>query len=736
MENAEDKRSDKYGQPAISAALSIDGRMIGRPELLAPAGEPEAVYGALSAGADAVYLGAEKFSARAYARNFSAQELIKVIDHAHLFNKKIYLACNILMRRSEIEEIYPMLDPLYEHGIDGVIVQDSGLLLCLNRRYPQLPLHASTQMSVNSVSGAAWLKEHGVCRVVPGRELSLAEIRQIREYGIEVECFVHGAMCYSYSGKCLLSSLAGGRSGNRGRCAGPCRQPYSLKGHERAYYLSMKDMMALTALPGLIDAGVDSFKIEGRMKAPEYSAGVSAIYRKYIDMYLSGADFKIDKSDIKDLEVLYMRSERQEGYLERHNGREMISLDSPAYSKVSEELKERIREEYINKPLKKKISAVFYIKAGEEVCLKLSTGGTEFLHKGDIAQKADKRPLSDDDIKKQLCKTGDTDFTIDKLVIDNDGSSFMPVSALNAIRREAFAELLEALRFKRSLDPANKEDYGQAAVCPAKPLIKAGLPGNAPIKELAEIDGIDAFILEADLFLKNAGEYIKQAGGKKLYIRLPAVIRQKDAANIASVIKECAAYPVSGFYTDGYDGIKLIKENAPNSLIFGDQGLYVFNPYAEKLMLKELAAYTISHEFSASDINGAIRKDAAELIVYGRAPVMYSANCILKTAGGCDRTKEWTIISDEKSHSFPVRMVHDHCYNIMYNCVPLSLHREMEYIYENSGLMSLRLEFTDESPKQIVEISKAFAAMAKGALVTFPPAEFKSSRGHYKRGVE
>lgn len=737
MANAEDRRSDvDKGQPAFPAALSIDGHKQTTPELLAPAGEPESVYAAFSAGADAVYLGAERFSARAYARNFNEEELLKALDHAHLFGKKIYLTCNILMRKSEADEIYDILDPLYEHGLDGVIVQDIGLLSCLNKRYPLLPLHGSTQMSVNSVSGAKWLMRHGVCRVVPGRELSLEEIRQIKECGIEVECFVHGAMCYSYSGKCLLSSLAGGRSGNRGRCAGPCRQLYSVNGGKSAYYLSMKDMMALESIGGLIDAGVDSFKIEGRLKAPEYSAGVSAIYRKYIDMYLEGKDLKPAKEDLKALSELYMRSERQEGYLHKHNGRDMISLDSPAYSKVSEERKALIREAYIEKPLKKAIEAEAFIRSGNEIKLVLNCEGKSVCVSGEKADKAQKRPLSDEDIRKQLSKTGDTDYIIKDLKIDNDGGSFVPVSALNALRRDAFDTLTAEILPHNTLDRTIKAQTGVERINRNTPSLKIGICGNADIKELSALKETEGFILDLDAFIKKADRYTEDAKDKEIFIRMPSVLRQKDISRVSGYIKTAAGYDIKGFYCGCLDAVELVREYAPQIPVLGDQGLYVFNPYTEDVVLNELSAYTISHEFSAAQIKGAIRKDAAELIVYGRIPVMYSANCVIKTAAGCDKRSGWTVLTDEKDHSFPVRPVHEYCYNIMYNCVPVSLHRETGSLYSSSGLSALRLEFTDESPARQLEISRAFIGIINGEDTGFPIEPGLSSRGHYKRGVE
>ena len=729
MASAEDKRSNEFnGQPDVSAALSVT-------ELLAPAGDPEALYGAFAAGADAVYLGAARFSARAYAKNFDTQELIAALDHAHVFGKKIYLACNTLVRNDEIPQIFELMDPLYEHALDGVIVQDLGLLKLFRQRYPELALHGSTQMSVNSVSGALWLKEQGISRLVPGRELSIEEIKEIKRCGIELECFVHGAMCYSYSGRCLLSSMAGGRSGNRGRCAGPCRQPYTYNGKDKAYYLSMKDMMALSGIPELIEAGVDSFKIEGRMKAPEYSAGVSAIYRKYIDLYRSGAEYRIDKKDIKALEELYMRSERQEGYLHKHNGRDMISLASPAYSKVSEERKALIRAKYIDKPLKKEISAQIRICAGEETELSLFCGGEGVSVFGDKADKAQKRPLSDEDIRKQLLKTGDTDFEIKQTEIINDGASFMPVSSLNALRRKAFTALYDKLLVHR------KVNVSELPVTPHDPAadkteLIIGLGPDPDISELAKREYISSFIIDLFSFMHKAEGYLKEAGDKKLYLRIPSIIRQNKLSFIRKLIRETLAYDIAGFYCGSLDALRLVKEEAEGKEIKADQGLYVFNAHAEEQILKEALSYTVSHEFSAADINSAIRRDAAELIVYGRVPIMYSANCVIKTHDGCDKSASWQRLSDEKGHSFPLRPVHEICCNIMYNCVPTSLHREVYGLYQDKGFKALRLEFTDESRAMMISIADAYAALIKGGAAVFPLGEGKSSRGHYKRGAE
>ena len=265
-----------------------------RAELLAPAGSMESLKAAVHAGADAVYMGGQRFGARAYADNPDQDHLKEAIDYCHLHGRSLYLTVNTLLKEQEMCELYDYLAPLYEHGLDAAIVQDMGVLSFVREQFPDLPIHASTQMTVTGADGAEFLKEFGVTRVVTARELSLKEIREIYEKtGMEIESFVHGALCYCYSGQCLFSSLIGGRSGNRGRCAQPCRLPYELYQKEQAvrnaegmYLLSPKDMCALELLPEILKSGVYSLKIEGRMKKPEYTAGVVRIYRKYLDLCL------------------------------------------------------------------------------------------------------------------------------------------------------------------------------------------------------------------------------------------------------------------------------------------------------------------------------------------------------------------------------------------------------------------------------------------------------------------
>lgn len=340
-----------------------------RIEILAPAGSYESLKAAVSEGADAVYIGGSRFGARAYADNLDKDCLLEAIDYVHLHGRKIYLTVNTLLKEKEVsEELYDYLLPYYTQGLDAVIVQDMGVLKFVKEHFPELPIHASTQMTIANVSGAEFMESLGVERIVTSREMSLSEIREIAEKtNIEIESFVHGALCYCYSGQCLYSSLVGGRSGNRGQCAQPCRLPYRVNG-KTSYIMSLKDMCALDMLPELIEAGIYSFKIEGRMKKPEYVAAVVSIYRKYVELYFEkgGKDFRVSEEDREILMDLYNRGGFHSGYYKMRNGREMLSLNRPNHAGVS---------------------AVKLIKQqGREVTVQ----SLRNLHKGDVLEMPDK----------------------------------------------------------------------------------------------------------------------------------------------------------------------------------------------------------------------------------------------------------------------------------------------------------------------------------------------------------
>ena len=412
-------------------------------ELLSPAGDPECLYAAAAAGADAVYAGADKFGARAYASNFDTEEYLHAIDYMHMLGKKLYLTLNTLVKEREFNEIYAFLKPFYAEGLDGVIVQDIGIIRYLREEFPSLPVHASTQMSVTTAYGADYLKSLGVQRVVTARELSVEEIRHIHEKtDIEIESFIHGAMCCSYSGQCLMSSFLGGRSGNRGRCAGPCRQPYSSGNMKDRYLLGLKDMCTIDIIPDIIGAGVCSFKIEGRMKSPDYVGGVTAIYRKYIDSFLENGKngFRVGDDDRNRLIRLYSRGGLSTGYYERHNGLDMLTVDRSGYVRD-----ETANADAMHERKRIPVSGRCTVISGAPMSLEVSSGGISVKVSTDIVQEAQKHPAEEKDIRKQIIKTGDTDFVFERLEIETDGRSFAAVSALNDLRRQALDNMMKRL---------------------------------------------------------------------------------------------------------------------------------------------------------------------------------------------------------------------------------------------------------------------------------------------------
>ena len=452
-------------------------------ELLAPAGSREALTGAFSAGADAVYLGGERFGARAYADNFSTEEIIRSIGEAHVLDRKVYLTANVLTREDELADLVSFVRQLDDAGLDGVIVQDIGVLSALHEACPHLPLHASTQMSVTSSDAVRLLRRLGVCRVVPARELSLKEIETLRREDaavsakpIEIEAFIHGAMCYSYSGRCLMSSFLGGRSGNRGRCAGTCRLPFRILDENRkpagpdarrkeVWPLSMKDMCVLSILPELIDAGIDSFKIEGRMKKPVYAAGVTAIYRKYIDRCYAWMEagrpspWAVEEEDLDRLRSLYIRTGLGTGYYHTKNGRNLVTIGKPGYAGTDAALEEEIRRQYLGRLPAREIMGKAVFRTGEPARLTVmlpdrarkdpgQEKDREFAEveiTGAAVQAASGRPMTKEDLLSRLKKTGDSLFTFSSLEIEADDNIFLPVSAVNTLRRQALSALQETI---------------------------------------------------------------------------------------------------------------------------------------------------------------------------------------------------------------------------------------------------------------------------------------------------
>ena len=439
-------------------------------ELLAPAGSYEGFEAALGAGADAVYVGGAMFGARAYAQNFNEEELLRAIDVAHIHGKKLYLTVNTLLKNRELkEELVSYLEPYYNAGLDAVIVQDMGVFSLLKKEFPKLHLHASTQLTVTGPEGMKFLADQGATRVVAARELSLQELSRMHEAcPIEIEAFVHGALCYSYSGQCLMSSLLGGRSGNRGRCAQPCRLPYQVKNFRAKEYgkgefcpLCLKDICTIEILPEIIEAGVTSLKIEGRMKQPAYTAGVTGMYRKYLDfLFEKGpANYHVTEKDKKYLLDLFNRGGSCTGYYQMGNGPQMMAFTNE--KKTGEVFLE-------TKQLKEKITGELHLVPGSPVLLHVSCQGEDAYECVGEVQYAKSQPVTEERVRQQMDKLGNTSFIWEKLEIYMENSVFVPMKILNEARHQALEDLKEKLLQKYRRNVGDERVKRIAEETPAK----------------------------------------------------------------------------------------------------------------------------------------------------------------------------------------------------------------------------------------------------------------------------
>lgn len=751
-----------------------------RVELLAPAGNMDGFYGAIHAGADAVYLGGSRFGARAYADNFTTQELIDCIRYAHLWGRKVYLTVNTLVKEHEFSDIYEYLLPYYEAGLDGVIIQDIGVFCYVRDHFPGMELHISTQMTLTGVHGAAMLRDMGACRIVPARELSLSEIAYMKEKtGLSIEVFVHGAMCYCYSGQCLFSSILGGRSGNRGRCAQPCRLPYEVKVQQQTsgecYPLSLKDMCTIEHIPELIDAGIDSFKIEGRMKKPEYTAGVTAIYRKYIDKYyeyrknsnpnerLSVNTYNVDASDMKDLSCLYIRSERQDGYYFKHNGKDMVTLKDPSYSGSDEALLTRIRHDYLDQKPKQSIAIYADFTVGQKAQVTIVLDDISVTAKGDVVQIASKQPITKENIAKQLNKLGDSIFEAKIIESHVSENAFYPLRAINELRRDAVALLEEQVILKNgfplcrldAVRPETKYFSAEKTVeqhCGMMIIsIRRKEQLTAVLNHLTRQDSknfaeriVKRIYIDSDLLIREESEIIAQCRKLVMYcevvISFPYIIRKKDAELIEDklfrLLEEYSEI-FSGVQVRSMEGMGILKDKDYLGKIYTDAGFYVWNKQSLEVWRDTISGFCMPLELKNSEQRNLLPEDIdCEKIVYGRIPMMITANCVAKTTSGCRKKsgEGYAELTDRYRKIFPVELNCTHCMNIIYNSVPLSLHREMTKWKRE---VDFRLDFTVETKDDTEKVIDFFGKLIVSDYTELQNPPYKDyTTGHEKRGAE
>lgn len=699
-------------------------------ELLAPAGNLEILKGVIESGADAVYVGGSMFGARAYANNFTEEELLEAIDFAHLRGVKVYLTVNTLIKNSEFSKLYDYLLVYYKRGLDAVIVQDIGVVKAIHEYFPSMEIHTSTQMTVTGADGVRFLSQFGVTRVVMAREVSLAEMKRIHEEtGMELEAFVHGALCYSYSGQCLFSSILGGRSGNRGRCAQPCRLPYTVEGKKDEFILSLKDMCGIKALDKLHDAGVYSLKIEGRMKQLEYACGVVKYYRSYIDSMKPVSDADYDR-----IKALGNRCGFTDRYYFDHNGSDMVTYVKPNFVSNAAE----------PSPEKRKLSIE------GELVLRESEPGSLTVKRGDVTYKASiepvsaalKAPLDKKAAIDRINKTGDTDFEFSHIKAQIGENVFVPNGALNKLRRDAISGLCDKLLKKYYRNDARYADMSRLTALPEH-VVKSDAAHDEAINDYTTIcscitraqldtligyDCFDVFYLDFDMYdrktlIQQFADDVQSLTkrNKKVYLMLPTIFRADSSDYFVSIAKELDKVSFEGFVVKNYEELYLTENLFTGKKVILDHNMYTFNDVSKSAFFEHgVSGDTVPLELNSKEIMHR-NNIGSQMIVYGYYPLMTTANCVHKNTKGCDKKQKLIYLKDRYNKSFAVCNNCKECYNTIYNSLPTMLTKNISKLKE-AGIRSFRYSFTIETPKQIK------------AVMDDKVAEY--TNGHYKRGVE
>lgn len=702
-------------------------------ELLAPAGNLEILKGVIESGADAVYVGGSMFGARAYANNFTEEELLEAIDFAHLRGVKVYLTVNTLIKNSEFSKLYDYLLVYYKRGLDAVIVQDIGVVKAIHEYFPSMEIHTSTQMTVTGADGVRFLSQFGVTRVVMAREVSLAEMKRIHEEtGMELEAFVHGALCYSYSGQCLFSSILGGRSGNRGRCAQPCRLPYTVEGKKDEYILSLKDMCGIKALDKLHDAGVYSLKIEGRMKQLEYACGVVKYYRSYIDSKKPVSDADYDR-----IKAIGNRCGFTDRYYFDHNGSDMVTYVKPNFVSNAAE----------PSPEKRKLSieGELVLREGEPGSLTVKRGDVTYKASIEPVSAALKAPLDKKAAIDRINKTGDTDFEFSHIKAQIGENVFVPNGALNKLRRDAISGLCDKLLKKYYRDDARYADISSMCELPEH-VVKSDAAHEdgavnakdytaicscmtrAQLDTLVTYDCFDVFYLDFDMydrkiFIQQFSDDVQSLTkrNKKVYLMLPTIFRADSSDYFVSIAKELDKVSFEGFVVKNYEELYLTENLFTGKKVILDHNMYTFNDVSKSAFFEHgVSGDTVPLELNSREIMHR-NNIVSQMIVYGYYPLMTTANCVHKNTKGCDKKQKLIYLKDRYNKSFAVCNNCKECYNTIYNSLPTMLTKNISKLKE-AGIRSFRYSFTIENPKQIK------------AVMDDKVAEY--TNGHYKRGVE
>ncbi len=788
-------------------------------ELLAPAGSMESVIAAVQMRADAVYIGGSKFSARAYAFNFDDENIACAVDYCHIYGVRVYVTLNTLVKDNELKEVMEYVSFLYSVGVDALIVQDTGLIYLIRNNFPDFELHASTQMTIHNGEGALFLKNIGFKRIVLSRELSLSEIDYISNtLKVETEVFVHGALCICYSGQCLMSSIIGGRSGNRGRCAQPCRLPYTLidkntnKEH-KAYILSPKDTCTLDNLKDIVRAGASSLKIEGRMKKPEYVSGVVEIYRRELDNIYNNTIQKLD-GDTKVLTQLFNREGFSKAYLYGNSGKDMMAYKVPKNSgipigKVAADLsvtllekvalkdgimfgedgfaiskiianeieieKAMMGEKVLLKPTKFKAGDTLYkisdvelmnelsksysdkfkrkiqlnlsivFSVNKPLCISTSYMGEDFNVLGELVQTAVNKPLDRERVIKSLSKTGDTPFEINDVNFESFEDGFLPMAALNSVRRELTENIQKHIigKYKRDANTTqinyDKKKSLQVDVNFNEPIATQDsimpetliyVSNEEQLRAVLEV-GFDNIAINP--FMRQCNININRHD-VNIYLKVPNIIKG-EFESVCDFIENNLG-KIKGIITANLGVINRFNKKIS---IIGDYKLNVFNTYSGDFYKDFLTGTCISAELNQKEVKEIGTKNSLplQIMVYGKYELMVSeycaigsvfgnkngnSACIEKCTNGCYTLK------DRMGEEFRVD-TDKYCRSYIYNNVPVNLISNMTEIIKNK-ISCFRLDFIHETYEETLQVLGNYNKRTWST-------EFKDyTRGHYKRGVE
>ncbi len=692
-------------------------------ELLSPAGSPEAVIAAVQNGADAVYLGMGNFNARRGAKNFTDEEFERSVRYCRIRGCKVYVTLNTLVNDREVEAALESARLASDLGADGIIIQDLGLAAAIRRYLPDIPLHASTQMSIHNLAGVETAAELGMTRAVLARELSLDQIRYITQNApIETEIFVHGALCFCHSGQCYMSALIGQRSGNRGMCAQPCRLQYSLGGRMDDHPLSLRDNCLVDRLQEIEEAGVACIKIEGRMKRPEYTAIVTRIYANALrEKRLPSAE------ELEQLERAFSRQGFTQGYF---NGdlRDMFGVRGEP-DKESEQLFSLARKGYSDGELRR-VPVHFYTVAekGQPIrAIAFDDDGNRAVTAGRVPEKARGQGLTAAYLTEQMFKTGGTPYNCVENRAQTEPGLFLPAAAINALRRDLLASLSE----QRAKPPQRR-----TGVIPARP--RGSAPGTDPrmifqvltAEQLTpELAALKPAYLYVPLTVMNENfdllEPFEERGTVPVAV-LPRVITDDEEPHVREILQQLFDFGINEALVGNLGHAMLAR--SVGMRIRGDFGLNAFNSLTLDMIRQAgFISATASFELRIAQIRDLAKTLDTEMIVYGRLPLMVSDQCVIRESAGRCNCQTPAQMADRMGAVFPVVKEYG-CRNVIYNAHKLFLADKGEDLY-GAGLWGMRMLFTTETPRECVEVAKVYLGQS-----AYQPNVL--TRGLYYRGVE